>query len=135
MSGKGQARKGNERFQGCKSGYHNKQFVEIAEELGLHPLLGVGAHWRPGDGQFARLMEPLEVEKPDHAKGEFEKPDKPKDGKFWWDDNRGKKKGTSTLTLYTNPECPQPAPCKLRAGRKDLHLSCDDCSGKFQAAS
>lgn len=130
MANKGQDHAGN-KMQGCKSGYHNRTFVEIAEQIGLHPILGLGAHWRPADGQFEALMGTLGVEKPDHAEGDFVKPDKPKDGKFWWDDSRGKTKGKSTLTLYTADDCSKPAPCKLRAGRRDLHLTCTDCSGVF----
>lgn len=137
MSGKDQDRTKGDKLQGCKSGYHNKQFVEIAEEVGLHPLLGVGAHWKPADGQFEKLMGFIGVEKPEAAKGEFSKPDdgKKSSGTFWWDGDRGRKKGTSTLTLYTSESCQQPSPCKVRSGRRDLHLSCDSCGGKFSPQS
>src|SRR5206468_2508106 len=43
----GLVRSGGQPMEHCRGGYHNKQFVELCEEVGLHPLLGVGAHWRP----------------------------------------------------------------------------------------
>ena len=111
----------------CKHGYHNIQFISICEELGLHPRLGSGAHSRPADGQFARLMERNEVEPPDYA---VVVP--PENGKrYWWDEDRGAKSGKSTLVLYTSESCVRKPPCKVRSGRPDLQLRCETCGGAF----
>lgn len=132
------ADQGLERFKDdplkkCTGGYHNNQFVEICEEIGLHPMIGVGAHWRPADGQFGRLMGLLGVEEPEYAKGgDFVMPPAgTKKPGYWWDDNRGKKKGSSTLTLYTTDVCVREPQCKVRAGKKDLNIVCADCDGAF----
>ena len=121
-------------LQPCKHGYHNTQFVEIAEEIGLHPLLGIGAHWLPATGQFARLMARYGVERPKHAERDFAKPDGKK-APYWWDGDRhggDKPKGKSTLILYICPDCTrQPMGCKIRSGRADLDIKCNRCGGTF----
>lgn len=126
-----------EPLENCRRAYHNQQFVSICEEVGLHPILGLGAHWRPGDGQFASLMERLSYEMPDHAKSTFTKPEGPfKGGKtdaWWFSPDRGRARGSSSLTLYECETCPLPSPCKVRSGRKNLHLGCTDCGGSFLA--
>lgn len=127
------ADQGVDGYEHCKGGYHNRQFVELCEQVGLHPILGVGAHWGPAGGQFARLMELLGVEKPAHAEGEFKKPEGKVKGKpYWWDADRGKVKGTSTLILYTVDGCPRIPGCKVRSGRRDLQLACMTCGGHFE---
>jgi hypothetical protein len=119
-------------LQPCKGGWHNLQFVDIAEEIGLHPLPGIGAHWCPANGQFARLMERCGLPKPKRADRDFAKPDGQGKPPNWWDD-QGKKKGKSTLILYTNPSCTRkPTPCKIRSGRSDLRLKCEECGGTFK---
>lgn len=122
-----------EPLEHCKNGYHNKQFVEMCAEIGLHPLIGIGAHWRPADGQFERLMELMEVEKPAHAYGEFKKPEGNVKGRDadWFAADRGKVRGISTLTLYTSDACTRSSPCRIRAGRRDLILNCGECGGHF----
>ncbi len=114
-------------MQSCKGGYHNVQFVAICEELGLHPRLGTGAHWRPADGQFERLMERYWVRKPEHAYGEFASPPMEKK-KAWWDEDRGKTRGSSTLRLYI---CGCTPPFKVRTGRPDLAAICLHCEKPF----
>ncbi len=118
-----------------KGGYHNAQFVAICEELGLHPRLGTGTHWRPADGQFERLMNRYGVVKPDYA---VETPPVVPPGaktKYWWDDDRRTKKGSSTLVLYTSEACTRTPSCKLRSGRRDLSVHCRECGGDFTPRS
>lgn len=121
---------GDNSYKKCTNGFHNKQFVELAEDAGLHPMLGVGSHWRPGDGQFATLMDRLCIAPPVY-KDVYVKPEgRPKTS--WWDGGRSKATGKSTLTLYTNPDCVRkPLACKIRAGRDDLDISCNRCGGHF----
>ncbi len=114
-------------MESCKNGYHNAQFVAIANEIGLYPRIGSGAHWRPADGQFERLMERYLVSKPEHAQGDFGAPPQDKK-KAWWDDDRGKKKGSSTLRLYV---CGCTPPFKVRTGRADLAAICLRCEQPF----
>lgn len=126
------ADQGVDGMQKSKNGYHNKQFVELCEDLGLHPIIGVGAHWRPADGQFERLMGQLGIEKPEHAKAEgWVKPDPGKKGPNWFDADRGRPKGKSTLVLYTSDQCERKPECKIRAGRKDMDIRCNECGGDF----
>jgi hypothetical protein len=113
----------------CVNGYHNTQFVDIGEEIGLHPLPIVGAHWKPADGQFERLMDRYIILKPKHAEGEFAKPeDKSKEA--WWDKDRGKSKGRSTLFKFS---CNCNPPFNIRTGRSNLTAMCLACNGQFQS--
>lgn len=112
----------------CKGGYHNTNFIELAEEIGLHPALGTGCHLKPADGQFERLMERYGVNRPGYAK-ELPPPDLDGKWKYWWDDNRGKKKGASTLLKYV---CDCNPPYNIRTGRKDLMALCLICNGVFK---
>jgi len=137
------ANAGSERFKGepfksCKGGFHSKQFVELCEEVGLHPLLGLGAHWKPGDGQFEALMTSMGYAKPEHAKGDFVKPGDTKGmGKadaWWFSPDRGKARGSSSLLKYQADPCLKAKPCVFRAGVKDLTVAClkENCSGVFR---
>lgn len=116
-------------LENCKHGYHNRQFVDLCEEIGLHPKVGEGFHLRPADGQFARLMERFGIERPAYSEKVVVKPGEKQN---WWDEDRGgKPKGASNMALYTASECPHSPSCKIRSGRKDLRISCDECGGKF----
>ncbi|MCL5962673.1 MAG: hypothetical protein M1358_25750 [Chloroflexi bacterium] len=118
----------------CKPPYHNQQFVEISEEIGLHPMLGSGAHREPADGQFEALMRCRRVEKPGYAKDIVLPPEPPKGKKYWWDDDRktGGRRGSSTLILYTAEKCVENPKCKIRSGRKDLRIGCLKCVDIFK---
>jgi hypothetical protein len=134
----GRSRFAGELFKPCKGGYHNQQFVELGEEVGLHPILGIGAHWRPADGQFERLMDRLGYEKPAYARGEFARPEGPVTGgrtaAWWFAADRGRAKGSSSLIKYEADTCLKPLRCVLRAGVKDLAVAClrEQCGGVFR---
>lgn len=119
-------------MKSCRGGYHNRDFINVAEQIGLHPKLGEGWHIRPADGQFAVLMDRYAVAPP--APVEVPK-DRPKDN--WWDVGAAPKpKGTSTLIKYApeNPEaCERKPACAIRSGRKDLELNCGSCGNIFVA--
>lgn len=44
-------------------GHHDKTFISISEEIGLHPLES-GAHWSMADGQFEKLMKRYSIKRP-----------------------------------------------------------------------
>jgi len=106
--------------------YHNKEFVEKCESLGLHPKLGEGFHLILADGPFAILMKELGIEPPNL---ETKPVDLNIDWFKWLLDFEGKsKKGTSTLSKWECPECG----LKVRIGIKgDPELVHDPCSEKL----
>ena len=76
-------------------------------------------------------MDRYIILKPKHAEGQFVKPDgKGKDA--WWDKDRGKVKGKSTLVKYVSERCTKNLPCSFRAGRRDLLVKCIECEGEFK---
>lgn len=50
---------------GKKHTYHNKEFVDMCEAIGLHPKLGEGWHTQLADGPFEILMNELGITKPE----------------------------------------------------------------------
>ena len=44
--------------------YHNKEFYEKCESIGLHPKLNEGYHLKLANGPFQILMDELGIEKP-----------------------------------------------------------------------
>lgn len=82
--------------------YHNKEFVDKCENLGLHPMPGKGCHVAVADGVFAQLMGELGIERPEMPPTEEMRID-------WFkflEDWLGKEaKGRSTLKLWCCPGC------------------------------
>lgn len=105
--------------------YHNKEFIDKCESLGLHPMPGIGCHIRLADGTFAILMKELGIEPPDF---EGKMDDLDIDWFKWYLDSIGKgRKGTSTLHKWTCPECG----IKVRIGIKgDPEIRHDPCEQK-----
>jgi hypothetical protein len=117
--------------------YHNKEFVEKCESLGLHPKLGVGFHTRLADGSFALLMKELGIQPPDL----LQKPEVMKIDWFkWYFDTHGeKRKGRSSLQHWVCPECGlnvrigikgnpeiRHSPCEQKTGREVFFVKSDD---------
>lgn len=108
--------------------YHNREFVDKCESLGLHPMLSVGCHTRLADGPFALLMKELGIEPPDVAN----QPEGLRADWFkWLLDFLGKeRKGRSSLTKWTCPECGM----NVRMGIKDdpelRHNPCEKKTGR-----
>jgi hypothetical protein len=99
---------------GKRHTYHNKEFIDMCEAIGLHPLLGHGAHTKIATEPFSLLMKELGISQPaDIAKAP------PDLDSAWWDwlmKFWGKeKKGTSTLSKWVCPDCD----FKVRVGVKD----------------
>jgi len=68
--------------------YHNKEFVEKCESLGLHPKPGEGYHLKLVDGAFEILMRELGIVPPDLSQ---QPPDVDWDWYKWQLDFLGKK--------------------------------------------
>ena len=100
--------------------YHNKEFVEKCESIGLHPKLGPGYHTRVADGNFALYMKELGIKPPTDEPILTPKADWYK--VLTWPE---KPKGTSTLKKWECEVCH----LKVRVGIKgDPELVHDSCS-------
>ena len=107
--------------------HHNKEFIAKCENLGLHPMSGVGCHIKLADGPFAILMNELGVKPPDISQ-------KPDDLTFdwfkWMLDSIGKsRKGTSTLKKWTCPECGLNVRMGIKGDPEIRHEPCEKKSG------
>ena len=115
--------------------YHNKEFVEKCESLGLHPVPVKGCHVAVADGVFAQLMAELGIERPEdvptmdwtRAGGRPITTD-------WFrflSDLEGKgRKGASTLKKWCCPECGM----NVRMGKVGdpmlRHHTCEEAIGR-----
>jgi hypothetical protein len=102
--------------------YHNKEFVDKCESIGLHPKIGEGYHLQLAGGPFAVIMKELGIDPPDLSQ---QPPDLDWDWFKWLLDFLGKKpKGRSSLSKWECPECG----LKVRMGIKgDPLLRHDPC--------
>lgn len=119
-------------LQTCGNLYHGKSFCEIAESIGLHPVPGVGCHYKPADGQFQELFGKwLGLTPPEPPDGQEWPLNPPKGTKtdYW---TPSKPRGKSSLVLYMADECTEAQKCKLRAGKVTLDINCGKCGGHFE---
>jgi hypothetical protein len=107
--------------------YHNNEFVDKCESLGLHPMPVKGCHIAVADGVFAQLMGELGIERPD---------DVPKlDGlkidwfKFLSDLEGKERKGTSTLKKWCCPECGMKVRMGIAGDPMLRHHTCETAVG------
>lgn len=108
--------------------YHNKEFVEKCESVGLHPKLGEGYHLKLADGPFAILMKELGIEPPnlDAKPGDLNI-----DWFKWLQDYSGKgKKGTSTLSKWECPECGLKVRIGIKGNPEIVHDPCSEKLGR-----
>jgi hypothetical protein len=107
--------------------YHNKEFVDKCESLGLHPKLGEGYHLSLADGPFALLMKELGITPPDLD----EKPAEVDIDWFkWLLGYLGKdRKGTSTLNKWECPECGLKARIGIKGNPEIRHEPCEQKTG------
>jgi len=81
--------------------YHNREFVEKCESLGLHPKLGPGYHTRLADGAFETLMTELGIAPPELKVNQKELSI---DWFKWYLDSQGRRrKGKSSLKKWSCP--------------------------------
>jgi hypothetical protein len=104
--------------------YHNVEFVQRCEAIGLHPAIGSGVHLRPADGAFAEFLKAYGVPEPEAVEGVKLNPTgKPLD---WWTDPRERPKGRSTLHKWS-------CGCQsVRVGTKEFHAQCLKCGNEFR---
>jgi len=105
--------------------YHNSEFVEKCESLGIHPKIDQGYHTRRADGVFAQLMKEHGIQKPDVEAF-------PTGINFdWWKLlDGGKRRGTSTLIKYTCPACGLNVRLGIKADPKLVHEPCSQVLGE-----
>lgn len=105
-----------------KRNYHNQEFVQKCESLGLHPFPILGFHWQPADGAFEQLLKEHLILKP---QGELVFPVSEGQKRNWWQEDR--EKGRSTLVLYQCP-CGQ----RVRVGKQDWPgATCHACGESY----
>ena len=104
--------------------YHNVEFAQRCEAIGLHPLVGSGVHLKPADGVFAEFLKAYAVPEPPPLKGTKLSPKgKPLD---WWVNPRERRKGRSTLAKWT-------CGCQnVRVGTREFHAQCLRCGSVFE---
>jgi len=107
--------------------YHNKEFVEKCESLGLHPKLGVGCHTKLADGPFSILMRELGITPPDLQK---QMKELGKDWFFQWLESQDKRrKGKSTLNKWSCPVCGLNARIGIKGNPELRHDPCEKKTG------
>ena len=99
--------------------YHNREFVDKCEQLGLHPRIGSGAHWKAANGAFAQLMAEHGIPRPTQVIVPKE------ERRNWWDLGKKERKGGSTLSKWS-------CGCQnVRVGTKEFHARCTRCGNPF----
>lgn len=116
----------NPNIKPLKENYTDKQLIDQAVQFGLHLQTLSGHHLQPADGLFAAFMEDLQIPAPPNVLV----PNNDKKHN-WWDRVHGRMQGSSTLVLYTAPNCTRHPICKIRIGKDDLNIGCFDCGSKF----
>jgi hypothetical protein len=109
--------------------YHNKEFVEKCESLGLHPKIGIGCHIQLADGSFEILMKEMGIERPQDL------PTLPEDLRIdwfkWFLDLLDKKpRGRSSLSKWTCPECGLNARIGIKGNPELIHHPCSEKKGE-----
>jgi len=110
--------------------YHNNEFVEKCESLGLHPMPVKGCHIAVAAGVFAQLMGELGIERPDDVP------------KIEWTRSGGKPittdwfrfgkevEGRSSLHKWTCPECGMNVRMGISGNPELIHHPCSEKLGK-----
>ena len=102
------------------SNTHNREFVDMAEAIGLHPAPVQGWHLRPADDPFTSVLARYGIAKPD-----FKPVEKSEKRNYWV---VTKPSGRSTLSLW---ECDCDPPQKARVGKATFEAVCVRCAQPF----
>jgi hypothetical protein len=105
------------------SNTHNREFVDMAESIGLHPAPVKGWHLRPASDPFRSVLERLGIGQP-----QVEPVEKSDKRNYW---TVVKPSGRSTLTLWA---CDCIPPQKARVGKAEFEAICPRCTGSFHKA-
>lgn len=120
-----QQKYGKEPYKGGRS-THNKEFCDMAKQLGLNVVPNVGCHFAVADegSPFAVLMHEMGIERPTDvptAEGV-------RGRRFDWFEIGKKGKGRSSLTLWT---CECDPPQRARIGKDEFFATCPLCRQPF----
>ena len=102
--------------------YHNSEFVQKCEGLGLHPELGSGVHLAPADGAYEALMAEYGIARPPMSDIWIVGPGEKRN---WWVSPDKERKGRSTLSKWS-------CGCQnVRVGTKEFWAVCLKCGNPF----
>ena len=103
--------------------YHNREFVDKCESIGLHPKLGEGYHLQLADGAFEVYMNEMGIPKP---LGQEEiPPELDVDWFKWLEKFSGKdRKGKSTLSKWVCPSCDLKVRVGIKGDPELIHIPC-----------
>lgn len=103
---------------------HNKEFVDVCERFGLHPLPVIGAHYAVADGPFAQYMAELGLPRPD----DVPRIDGKKSKRDWF--RPTPEKGRSTLHKWVCPNCGLAVRIGISSDPKLVHDACSEAKGE-----
>jgi hypothetical protein len=107
--------------------YHNREFVDQCEALGLHPAIGTGVHTHPASGCFAEFVKAYGVPEP-VATSDIILDGKGRPLDWWYLSGDHERRGSSTLTKWS-------CGCQnVRVGTKEFYASCTRCGHAFVKA-
>jgi len=109
--------------------YHNNEFVEKCESIGLHPKIGEGYHLKAADGPFAILMNELGIEPPKDVEKLPEDLDIDWFKKFLDELGKGRK-GKSSLKKWCCPECGMNVRMGISEDPRLRHHTCETEKGQ-----
>jgi hypothetical protein len=121
-----QQKYGRDPYKGGRN-THNREFCDMAKQLGLNVTPNVGCHFAEADidSPFSNLMRELGIPRP----AEVFIAEGPKGRRFDWFEVGKKGKGRSTLTLWT---CDCEPPQKARIGKDAFYAVCPICRSEFK---
>ena len=123
-----QQKYGKEPYNRGKS-THNKEFCDMAKQIGLNILPNVGCHIAPADegSPFAILMREMGIPRPTDVPTAEET----RGRRFDWFEIGKKEKGRSSLTKWTCPDCGLNARIGIKGDPLIIHAPCSEKKGEL----
>lgn len=108
---------------------HNKEFCDMAKQLGLNVTPNVGSHFTPADvgSPFDILMKEMGIERPVDVPTVEDK----RGRRLSWFEIGKREKGRSSLTKWTCPECGLNARIGIKGDPYIIHAPCTEKTGKL----